>query len=119
MYESSYLSLRPAPKIVLKTAWQVRHEDHQHADERNSDVEHGATKSRIDIWQDRRKEHQQADEEKFIVECGAARAEGETDTHLLEIRREEHQDGCEDKHHVEHGQTHTSRDEDKHSKVDY
>ena len=88
LYESAYFSSRPPPKIVPKTAWQVRHEDHQHADERNSDVEHGDTRSQNDIWQDRREEHQQADSNKFIVECGATCAEGETETHLWETRRE-------------------------------
>ena len=107
MYESAYLSPRPAPKIVLKTAWQVRHEDHQHAGGRNS--------GKIDIWQDQRKEHQQADEENVIVECGAARTEGETETHLWGIRREEHQETDENTYHVEYGETHTGQQEDTHS----
>ena len=71
LFESARLSPRPPPKKVLQRAWQVRYEDHQHADERNSDGEHGETRSRNDIRQDRREEHQKADEEKFIVECGA------------------------------------------------
>ena len=29
LHESTYLTPRPAPKIGLRTAWQVRHEGHQ------------------------------------------------------------------------------------------
>ena len=63
------------PKIILKTNRQARHEDHQHVDERNSDVEHGQTRGQIHIWQDQRKECQQADEDKFVVKHGKPVAE--------------------------------------------
>ena len=117
LFESARLSPRPPPKKVLQRAWQVRYEDHQHADERNSDGEHGETRSRNDIRQDRREEHQKADEEKFIVECGATCTEGETETHLWEIRHEGHQETDENRSNVEYGET-SGGHEDTHSKVD-
>ena len=64
------LSPRPLLKIILKIPWQARHEDYQHAEERNSGVEHGDTRSRIYIWQDRRKEYQQSDEENSLASTG-------------------------------------------------
>ena len=117
LFESARLSPRPLPKKVLQRAWQVRYEDHQHEDERNSDGEHGETRSRNDIRQDRREEHQKADEEKFIVECGATRTEGETETHLWEIRHEGLQETDENRSNVEYGET-SGGHEDTHSKVD-
>ena len=39
MHESACLSPRPPPKIVVKTAWQDRHEDHQHAEILTSNME--------------------------------------------------------------------------------
>ena len=79
---SSPFITSPATKDRLKIAWQVRHEDHQHADERNSDVEHSETRSQNDIWQNRSEKHQQADEEHVIVEHRETRSRGDTDTHL-------------------------------------
>ena len=54
-------------RMLKKTPWQVRREDHQQADERNSDVEHRATRKTREI---RCEEHQETDENKCHVECG-------------------------------------------------
>ena len=62
-------------KDCFEHSLEVRHEDHQHADGRKSDVEHGETRSRTDIWQNRRKEYQQAGEVNSLSSTGKPVAE--------------------------------------------
>ena len=120
--ESAYLSLRPAPKIVFKTAWQfdMKIIGTQMKETWTSSTEKPAAElifGKIDV-----KSMSKQVKENSLSSTGRARetrSRIETETHLWETRREEHQETDEDKTDGEYGETQTGQEEDQHSKVDF